>query len=203
MASTLATAPTTDTAPAPGAIVSPVRLAHVVLRTSRFKELIAWYKLVFNATPAFEDEGIAFLAYDDEHHRIAFLNMPNLATQQPGVAGVHHVAFTYASLTDLFGNYERLRDLGIVPAWSVNHGPTTSLYYADPDGNQLEFQVDNYETVEEAGEFFFTPEFAANPIGVDFDPEELLARMRAGDDEASLKARPASGPRGVESAPLH
>ena len=180
------------------AIVPPVRLAHIVLRTSRFAEMVAWYKLVLAATPAFESETIAFLAYDDEHHRVAFINVPGLGEQPDGIAGVHHVAFTYGTLSDLLDNYARLRDLGIEPLWPVNHGPTTSLYYADPDGNQLEFQVDNYDTVEEAGAFFFTPAFAENPIGVDFDPEDLRRRLLAGEDEAGLKLRPASGPRGVE-----
>ena len=194
----MASAPALDKPASASAIVSPIKLAHVVLRTSRFKEIVAWYKLVLNATPAYEDEGIAFIAYDDEHHRIAFINMPGLAAQTPGVAGIHHVAFTYATLTDLLNNFDRLREHGIAPAWAVNHGPTTSLYYTDPDGNNLEFQVDNYDTVEEAGEFFFTDAFAMNPIGVDFDPDDLRRRLLAGEDEAALKLRPPSGPRGVE-----
>ena len=184
------------------AIVSPIKLAHVVMRTSRFAEMVAWYQRVLNAETAFNEGGIAFLCYDDEHHRIAFIEVPGLADQPAGIAGVHHVAFTYASLKDLLGNYVRLRDEGITPAWPVNHGPTTSLYYADPDGNQLEFQVDNYDTVEEAGQFFFSDAFAANPIGVDYDPDELLRRLEAGEDEAKLKLRPPSGPRGVETIPL-
>ncbi len=187
---------------APLTIASPIKLAHVVLRTSRFAEMLAWYKLVLNATPAFESSEIAFLAYDDEHHRIAFINVPGLGEQPHGVAGVHHVAFTYDNLDLLLENYARLRDLGIAPAWPVNHGPTTSLYYVDPDGNQLEFQVDNYDTVEEAGRFFFSDAFATNPIGVDFDPEELHRRLRAGEDATTLKLRPASGPRGVETIPI-
>lgn len=161
-------------------IVSPIKLAHVVFRTSRFAEMIAWYKLVLNSTPAFESDSIAFLAYDDEHHRIAFINIPNLVPQPDGIAGVHHVAFTYASLHDLLNNYTRLRELGIEPAWPVNHGPTTSLYYADPDGNQLEFQVDNYDTVDEAGKYFFSDAFSTNPIGVDFDADELRTRLMSG-----------------------
>ena len=184
------------------AIASPIKLAHVVFRTSRFDEMLAWYKQVLNATPAFESPHIAFLAYDDEHHRIAFINVPDLGEQPAGISGVHHVAFTYDNLELLLDNYERLRDRGITPAWPVNHGPTTSLYYVDPDGNQLEFQVDNYDTVEEAGKFFFSDAFATNPIGVDFDPEQLLARVRAGEDQAQLKLRPPSGPRGVESIPI-
>lgn len=184
-------------------VASPIKLAHVVFRTSKYQELVKWYKLVLNATPAFENEGIAFLAYDDEHHRIALINTPGLQPQHSGSAGVHHVAFTYETLGDLLRSYERLKSHDTLPVWCVNHGPTTSMYYSDPDGNQVEFQVDNCETVEEAGEFFFTPEFNANPLGVDFDPEELLRRFQAGESETALKARPASGPRDALDSPLH
>lgn len=204
MTTTTTAAPeASSTASAQGAgIVSPIKLAHVVLRTSRMKELMAWYMLALNATVAHEGENIAFLAYDDEHHRIAFVNIPNLGPQPSGIVGVHHIAFTYASLRDLLNNYVRLRDLGIEPTWPINHGPTTSIYYTDPDGNQVEFQVDNYDTVQEAGEFMFTDAFATNPIGVDFDPEELLRRLEAGEDETALKRRPASGPRDVDTIRL-
>ena len=183
-------------------IVSPTRLAHFVLRTSRMTELVEWYKFVLNATTAFANDEIAFIAYDDEHHRVAFINIPGLAAQPAGTVGLHHVAFTYNSLSELLGNYERLRDAGITPAWCVNHGPTTSMYYADPDENQVEFQVDNYDTVEEAGEFFFTEAFAANTIGVDYDPEDLIRRLRSGESEDAIKLRPASGQRGVETIPI-
>ena len=184
-------------------IVSPSRLAHVVLRTSRMDEMLRWYKTVLNATPAFESPSIAFLAYDDEHHRIALINIPGLAPQPEGAAGVHHFAFTYDSLRDLLGNYVRLKEAGIMPVWGVNHGPTTSLYYADPDGNQIECQVDNCDTVEEAGEFFFTEAFAENPIGVDFDPDAMYRQLVAGEEEGALKQYHRQGPRGVEESPLH
>ena len=175
------------------AIVSPSKLAHIVLRTGQFETMLDWYKTALNAKPAFETEGLAFMSYDDEHHRIAILGIPGLAPQPENVAGVHHVAFTYDSLTTLLENYERLKQLGIEPVFPINHGPTTSLYYADPDGNQLEFQVENFDTVEESGKFFFSEAFAKNPIGVEIDPADLLRRLRAGEDEASLKVRPDIG----------
>ena len=198
----MATAPAIDPTQAASTIKSPIKLAHVVFRTSRFAEMVSWYKKVMNAKPAFESDSIAFLAYDDEHHRIAFINVPNLTEQPAGQAGVHHIAFTYDSLETLLANNERLNEMGIEPIWPVNHGPTTSLYYADPDGNQIECQVDNYETVEEAGEFFFSDAFATNPIGVDLDPTELHRRLREGEDQRNLKVRPPSGPRGVETIPI-
>ena len=189
----------------PGArpAIRPTKLAHFVLRTSRYAEMVNWYKTVFGAQAAFENELLSFLSYDEEHHRFAFVNTPNLGSAPPeGVPGVHHVAFTFASLRDLMENYARLRDLGIKPVFVINHGPTTSLYYADPDGNQLEFQVENFDTVEESTKFFYTPEFAENPIGVEFDPEVLLQRVRAGEPDAELKKRPNAGAKGREDIKL-
>ena len=83
-----------------------------------------------------------------------------------------------------------------------NHGPTTSMYYQDPDGNQLEVQVDNFDSAEEATAMMAGPLFAENAIGTDFDPEELCAAVDRGEDEAKLKIRKEVGPRGPEVAPL-
>lgn len=177
----------------------PSKLAHFVVRTSRYAEVVEFYKNLFGAHASFANDALAFLTYDDEHHRIAVLNIPGLADQKPGVAGVHHVAFTYESIGDLISTYERVKQLGITPIWCTNHGPTTSFYYRDPDGNQLELQVDNYETVEKATEFFFSPAFAINPIGVDVDPADLARRYHAGEPESSLLKRPDSGPRGFDA----
>lgn len=73
------------------------------------------------------------------------------------------------------------------------------MYYRDPDGNQIETQVDNFETPEEATASMMTPEFATNSLGADFDPEELCKRVEAGEDEASIKARKDVGSRGPEA----
>ncbi|MES2413437.1 MAG: VOC family protein [Pseudomonadota bacterium] len=183
-------------------VISPQRLAHVVLRSSQLPALVEWYTTVLGAKVAFSDGNLAFLAYDDEHHRIAVLNIPGLQRQPDGMTGVHHMAFTYASLSDLVATYERLDKAGIRPVTSINHGPTTSMYYADPDGNQVELQVDNYDTVEEAGEFFYSPAFATNPIGVDFEPQDLARRFHAGENEAIIKKRPDSGARGLDTLNL-
>ena len=176
-----------------GGVVRPAKLAHIVLRTSRYEELKAWYMQVFGATVVFENGQLAFLTYDDEHHRFAIIGIPDLQEQVEGMVGVHHVAFTYSTLTELMDTYERLRDVGIKPVYPINHGPTTSLYYADPDGNQLELQVENYASVEESTKFFFSEAFAENPIGVEFNPDELLQQLRAGVSEDELKKRPDIG----------
>lgn len=160
--------------------ISPAKLAHIVFRTPRYAEMMAWYLKVLDATPAFETPMISFITYDDEHHRVAFLNLPMLADMDPGAAGLDHVAFTYASFADLASTYERLRDEGIRPSWCINHGPTTSFYYRDPDGNQVELQIDNFDSLEALETWFSSGVFQSNPIGVEFDPEILVGQFRSG-----------------------
>jgi catechol 2,3-dioxygenase-like lactoylglutathione lyase family enzyme len=179
----------------------PSQIAHVVHYTRRFKEMVEWYKSVLLMHPSYEDENVSFLTYDQEHHRIAIVNMPGFKAPEEGVAGFNHIAFTYRTLEDLLVTYERLAGIGIRPYWTVNHGMTVSMYFRDPEGNRLEMQVDNFPTAQEGIDYCRTPEFAENPIGVDIDPVELLRRLRAGESEASLKVRPNIGPRGMDSFP--
>ena len=91
-----------------------------------------------------------------------------------------------ASLDDLLENYSQLKARGITPYWCVHHGVTVSMYYADPDGNQMEFQVDCFESNDDANAFMSGPGFAENPIGVEYDPNAWLVQKRA---EASITSK--------------
>ena len=53
----------------------PVKFAHVVYMTRRYEAMIAWYRDVFEAEIVNRDPALAFLTYDDEHHRFAFANL--------------------------------------------------------------------------------------------------------------------------------
>jgi len=184
-------------------------LAHVVYRTRKFEQMLAWYKEVFHATVQHQNPVMAFLTYDDEHHRFAFID---LAVLQPdaqdsakhGLVGVEHVAYTYPSLDDLIGNYTRLKSSGIQPYWCIHHGLTISMYYADPDGNQLEFQVNCFASAEESNAYICGPSFSVNPVGVEFDSEDWLAQVRAGASLSDFLVRrvhePVSPIRGALSA---
>lgn len=166
-------------------MASPVKFAHVVLKTSRFTEMVSWWKEFLQGEARHENEFIAFISYDDEHHRIAIANFPNLEDRERQHNGVEHVAFTYASLGDLFDQYDRMKARGISPYWTINHGFTLSAYYRDPDGNQVETQVDTM-SMTEADAFMSGPVFAANPIGINVDFEALIARWRAGEAAGSI-----------------
>jgi catechol 2,3-dioxygenase-like lactoylglutathione lyase family enzyme len=177
---------TNDHATATDRPIVPAKLAHFVIRTNHFLDMLAWYRTVFHAKTSFENPVIAFLTYDDEHHRIAFLNTAGLPAADRLYTGVDHVAFTYRDLADLLLTYERLKGHGVLPFWCINHGPTTSMYYRDPDGNELEFQAENFDNVDDATSYFFSEAFSTNPIGVDFDPDLLLAKLRSGVPVAQL-----------------
>ncbi len=169
---------------------SPHKFAHVVLRTTQLDTMVNWWTTVLEADVRFGNELIAFMSYDDEHHRIAVINIAGLPAAEPGRVGVDHIAYTYASVEDLFENYQRLKKLGIEPYWMIHHGATLSSYYRDPDGNQVELQVDTM-SLAEADTFMRSPVFAANPIGIDVDFDQLIQRHAAGEPEETLLAYPA------------
>jgi len=179
--------------------IRPSRFVHVVYRTRQFDKMIAWYQTVFDCRVQYKNPILAFLTYDDEHHRVALIN---LAAVQPeaakgearGVIGVDHVAYTYDSVEDLVENYAQLKAKGIVPYWCVHHGVTMSMYYADPDGNQMELQVDSFGSSDEANRYMNGPHFSANPIGVEYDPEEVLAKIRSGTPGSAFLRRPSDLP---------
>ena len=185
--STVTTAP--RTLPASSERISPQKFAHVVLRTASFDAVIGWYATVLNARVAFRSDFIAFLTYDDEHHRVAVINAPGSPAADEAAASVHHIAYTYAGLGELLGTYRRLKAAGIEPARCINHGPTTSMYYRDPDGLRVELQIDNF-TMDEANAYFTSRDFAENPIGVLFDPEALIRDYEAGVAIEELVRRP-------------
>jgi hypothetical protein len=162
--------------------------------------MVDWYTTVLEAEVVHSNAMLAFLTYDDEHHRIAIAAVPGLADKPRHSVGLDHLAYTYANLGDLVFTYERLRDAGIKPLVTINHGPTTSMYYRDPDGNRVELQIDNFESVEELKGFFSSDAFRNNPIGVNFDPEELARNFHAGVPEAELKRYDAA--RGLDPATL-
>lgn len=170
--------------------LSPAKLSHIVLQTNRRDEMRDWYCLVLGAQVLHENRFICFVSYDDEHHRVAFIDPGPLNEKAPsegktaragGEVGLHHMAFTYAGLDELTQNYLRLKQLGITPHRCVNHGITTSMYYYDPDHNQVELLVDNHASASDGQAYMRRrSDSDKNPVGIDYDPEELVRQVRNG-----------------------
>jgi catechol-2,3-dioxygenase len=190
-------------------MASPAKLSHVVLYSQQVPVMRDWYVRLLDGRVVHEASAVVFLTYDDEHHRIAIadaaamrevgaealvgdgagpaaLSRKEIAALPPH--GLAHIAFTYPTLQDLLENWERLKNESVLPVMAINHGPTTSMYYADPDDNQIELQIDNFETTDQGTAFMESESFANNPLGEAFNPETMLSRLRAGEPAAELAA---------------
>lgn len=168
--------------------IAPSKFAHVVYRTHKLTEMVDWYMRVFNAKVVHRDDNLAFLTYDGEHHRFAFINIGPARAEprrRDDDVGVHHVAYTWKNLEELLATYKRLKGYGILPALPIRHGLTLSLYYQDPDKNMMEFQINLMES-QAANDFMNGPAFSANPIGEPFDPEQLVEGFDSGTPVDSL-----------------
>lgn len=171
----------------------PKSFAHIVLQTRQIEEMIKWYQTALGFDVRFQHPVMAFLSFDEEHHRLALVNLsaidPEGNRQVSAQTGtMEHYACTYNSGKELLTNYVRLKALDIIPYWCVHHGMTLSMYYQDPDGNRIEFQAEVYENAETANEFLATDVFMKNPIGVLYDPDELVDKMNNGAAEEELMA---------------
>ncbi len=172
-------------------MASPIKISHIVLQTNNPKALQDWYCTVLGGEMVHDAGFISFMSYDDEHHRVAFINPGALETRRPGAdgpgdlragreSGLHHIAFTLANLGDLLETYARLKARGIVPFWCINHGVTTSMYFRDPDNNQVELLIDNFAAAKDGQAFMKSSAFAKNPVGIEYDPDDFVARYKAG-----------------------
>lgn len=167
-------------------------LHHINLKTGRLQEMVDWYATVVGMKPNYQFPGGAWLTNDAANHRLALLTSPQLSDDPDKLqhTGMHHSAFEYPTIENLLDTYARLKALGIVPHACLDHGMTTSFYYADPDNNSVELQVDNFGNWEQSNEWMCTsPQFAANPIGMPVDPDQMLAAHQTGASFAALHER--------------
>ncbi len=179
-------------------MASPIRISHIVLQTNNPKSMQDWYCTVLGGEMVHDAGFISFMSYDDEHHRVAFINPGALDKRSPSEngmlagkeSGLHHIAFTMASLADLLETYTRLKARGIVPFWCINHGVTTSMYFRDPDNNQVELLIDNFAAASDGQAFMKSQAFAKNPVGIEYDPDDFVTRFKAGAKAEEL-LRPA------------
>lgn len=175
------------------------KLAHVILNTSNYEETKRWYLEVLNATIGIEtsEHTACFLRTDETHHRIGMFNVAkaddSIAQSEPGAGGdvqhsrLNHFAFEYPTLDEMLETHQRIAKSSILPLMCLNHGPTVSMYYEDPDHNAVELFYDNHYTEEQIIEFYEGGDrHVLAPIR--FDPEEMLQERRAGKTVAELTA---------------
>jgi catechol 2,3-dioxygenase len=181
----------TDTA----SVIHP-KFHHVNLKTTQLQEMIDFYGTLVGAEVIHQFEGGAWLSNDGANHRVALLAFPNFVDDpdKDTRTGMHHSAFEYADFEELNSSYLRLRDEDITPALCLDHGMTLSYYYADPDGNHVELQVDCFGDWKKSTEWMrSSDEFKANPIGMFVDPDRIAADHADGITFEQIHAKAMAG----------
>jgi catechol-2,3-dioxygenase len=175
-----------------------MRFGEVVLKTSQYDALKSWYSQVLDTNPMFESKrrettgsgGMRQMCTIRPYSEFPFtetlviLDFAELRQNDQTVSGMDHFQMQFASINDLFDRYEALAAHGIVPTRSANHGPSTSFYYRDPDGNRVELSVKNYATEAETLAFMQSEAFGRNPAGIDVDPAEYIASLNNSPPES-------------------
>jgi catechol 2,3-dioxygenase len=86
-----------------------------------------------------------FLSFNGrDHHEIALFEIGAKAeAPKPNQTGMLHVAFRLRTEDDLVAAYKELKEKGVPVSFTVNHGVSKSIYFRDPDDNELEVYLDN------------------------------------------------------------
>ena len=182
---------------------TPPQFSEVIFKTSRFAAMKDWHETVTDVNAFFVRNdakkptwagalNIAFIRIFSDHpytQVLGIFEVPAVtgnADNQKGEPGMHHMQLRHTSLDHLFSRYEALRARGITPMRSFNHGPGTSFYYHDPDGNTVELSSVNFVAEADYLAYFRSESYAKNISGIEIDPAAYVARFRAGTPQDEL-----------------
>src|SRR3712207_1416382 len=124
-------------------------IGHYGVRTKNLEPMVNWPTKFLDAEVRHDVGFGVFMPFDDDHHRIVIFTTDDTQDKVLNSGGIDHIGIGLPDFTALVDNYERLKSHGIMPTLPVNHGFTTSLYYADPDGKEVELTGDNFATKAE------------------------------------------------------
>ena len=140
---------------------------------------------------------ITFLAFDQEHHRVAIANtspvlervgfIPRLIIKVknwmnknlPDTVGLDHISYLLNPIDKWFEFYQNAKNNGIEPHWTINHGWITGMYYKDPDGHLVEIFFEHWRNQDEF-KSNIAPDFIEEPVGTNMDIEVLYEMFKNG-----------------------
>ena len=181
----------------------PVQFSEVILKTSRFAEMKEWWETITDMRAFFVRSDAKKASWTGAWN-IAFIRLymsypytqvfgifeipavQGKADNQGGQPGLHHMQLRHAGLDHLFSRYEALGARGILPVRAFNHGPGTSFYYLDPDGNTVELSAANFVRESDYLAYFQSESYRRNVSGIEIDAAEYIGRYRAGTPQEEL-----------------
>ena len=182
---------------APGTVTempSPSHIGHTHVNTDvNYQAMVDFYVKLFNGevVQVNPQNPMTFITYDDFDHRIVIMYKEGWGTKLENSVGYSHLAFCYQSLGEVIFVYKRMKEWGYNPHWVVNHGNSTSFYYKDPDGNEVETLVDNYpplQTKAYKANYQFSEGFGLMRDG-NFDPDKMVRLYESGVGDTVLLDR--------------
>jgi catechol 2,3-dioxygenase len=164
-------------------MIHPERIAHLVLKVRNLEESKKFYTetLGMHVMKHVPEIKAVFLSFNGrDHHEIALFEIGSQAeAPKASQTGMLHVAFRLRNEEDLVAAYKELKAKDVPVSFTVNHGVSKSVYFRDPDNNELEVYTDN--TIAEIDAMI--PNGYLGMEKLDFAPDspglaDVLASMR-------------------------
>ena len=118
------------------------RVGHLVLKVKDLERSRKFFTEVLGFPQVGEnDRGMLFFSTDviDNHHMLALREAkPGAPTPDPEQIGMEHVSFELGTFAELQAAYRKFKEHSVKIRMTVFHGVAKSIYFYDPDGNQLE-----------------------------------------------------------------
>lgn len=121
-----------------------MKIGHLRLKVQDIERAVAFYMghLKMTLTERVGDE-YAFLGCTDAHHEIALMKVEGTRpSPSPEGAGFDHVAFELPDKRAFAEAFISLSKSGVAVK-PIDNGISWAMYFADPEGNQIELFCDN------------------------------------------------------------
>ena len=193
---------------------SPDDFHHVAFKTTNYKKMVEFYKNLFGCEPLYQSDQITFLAFDEEHHRIAIANTSDvlndlgfipraimkikifLNNKIPTLVGLDHISYRINPIDRWFDFYFEAKERGLDPLWTINHGWISGIYYKDPDGNLIEIFFEHWKNEEDFKHEVSARGFPEEPVGTNMDIDILYDMFKKGESFENLTKKGNTVPEG-------
>ncbi|MBI3244888.1 MAG: VOC family protein [Deltaproteobacteria bacterium] len=128
-------------------MIHPERIAHIVLKVRNLEQSRQFYTEILGMQVMKQVPEIraVFLSFNGrDHHEIALFEIGDKAdAPKMSSTGMLHFAMRLRTEDDLLAAYSEFKAKGVPISFTVNHGVSKSIYFRDPDDNELEVYTDN------------------------------------------------------------